>query len=801
MPGCNTGRNIQKYKGSGGSVSTLQDVTDNGNTTTGDIITTSGFFIGDGSKLTGISGASSAFSFQETSDTGNTTSNTIQFTNTITSLTTSGNVIVTGNVTASNFYGDGSQLTSVALKSDLTSNVVRIETVETKTADISYTNGTTRINGNLTVLGNTTTLDTVNLIVQDPILQLSNASASVDSGILIARPSSTDNIFVGFDQSLSEFAIGFTDSHAGLSEIAIKDGEDFTVNVHGNVEASYYFGNGSQLTGVALKSDFTSNVGRIGVLESEVQPVNRGGTNITSYGIGDMLYASASSTLSKLTPSTAGYFLQTNGTGNAPTWENVADIGSATPANLYTDDFITGGPWSGITDANLRVLGNVSNLSNQLVARDDKGDIFVSNVNAIKIYGDGTSLTGVALSTDLTDNSTRINTVSTDLADNSTRIGTVSTDLSSNTGRISALETKTTDISYTNSGTSKTTIASDLKVTGKLGIGESSPTTPLHIECADTSTHYQNGLLVKQSSSSYPAILGIRTSSTSQDPFISFMVNSDNTGWSYGVDASESYKLKWAYNTSVLTTNTKMTLTQDGKLGIGESSPEASLDVRAFGSTNPWENGLLVKQDSSSHPAIIGIRTSSTSQDPFISFMINSDNTGWSYGVDASESNKLKWAYDTSVLTTNTKMTLTQDGKLGIGTTSPSYKLDVFGAVNFTGVLTVGTTASSGTSGQVLTSGGSSAPPSWTTVSSSGSSPWTTSGSVIHYNTGNVGINTSTPQYRLDVDGDIRTTSENGFRGNGRNITGINVTSERNQTIVNFGQQSSLKQSANGDPL
>ena len=399
MPGCNTGRNIQKYKGSGGSVSTLQDVTDNGNTTTGDIITTSGFFIGDGSKLTGISGASSAFSFQETSDTGNTTSNTIQFTNTITSFTTSGNVLISGNVTASNFYGDGTTLSGVALSTDLGSNVLRIGAIETKTTDISYTNGTTRINGNLTVLGNTTTLDTVNLIVQDPILQLSNASASVDSGMLIARPSSTDNVFVGFDQSLSEFAIGFTDSHAGLSEIAIKDGEDFTVNVHGNVEASYYFGNGSQLTGVALKSDFTSNVGRIGVLESEVQPVNRGGTNITSYGIGDMLYASASSTLSKLTPSTAGYFLQTNGTGNAPSWENVADIGSATPANLYTDDFITGGPWSGITDANIRVLGNVLNLSNQLVARDSKGDIFVSNVNAIKIYGEISGSNAISAST------------------------------------------------------------------------------------------------------------------------------------------------------------------------------------------------------------------------------------------------------------------------------------------------------------------------------------------------------------------------------------------------------------------
>ena len=78
---------------------------------------------------------------------------------------------------------------------------------------------------------------------------------------------------------------------------------------------------------------------------------------------------------------------------------------------------------------------------------------------------------------------------------------------------------------------------------------------------------------------------------------------------------------------------------------------------------------------------------------------------------------------------------------------------------------------------------------------------WTQNGSIIYYNSGNVGINTSTPQYKLDVGGDIRTTSEGGFRGNGRNITGINVTSERNQTIINFGQQSSLKQSANGDPL
>src|SRR6056300_715983 len=130
MPCCDTGRNIQKYKGA--AASTLQDVTDNGNTTTGDIITTTGYFIGDGSKLTGISGASAAFTLQETSDRGNTTSNVIQFTNTITSFTTSGNVTVAGNVTASSFYGLGSGLSSLNA-SNISSGTLSNDRLDTKT--------------------------------------------------------------------------------------------------------------------------------------------------------------------------------------------------------------------------------------------------------------------------------------------------------------------------------------------------------------------------------------------------------------------------------------------------------------------------------------------------------------------------------------------------------------------------------------------------------------------------------------------------------------------------------------------
>ena len=107
-----------------------------------------------------------------------------------------------------------------------------------------------------------------------------------------------------------------------------------------------------------------------------------------------------------------------------------------------------------------------------------------------------------------------------------------------------------------------------------------------------------------------------------------------------------------------------------------------------------------------------------------------------------------------------------------------------------------------GTVGQVIKAD-TNGVPVWGTDSGGvgGSGYWTqpSGTTIIHYTTGNVGINTSTPQYKLDVNGDIRTTSEGGFRGNGGNITGINITSETSQTIINFGQQSSLKVSANGD--
>jgi len=63
-------------------------------------------------------------------------------------------------------------------------------------------------------------------------------------------------------------------------------------------------------------------------------------------------------------------------------------------------------------------------------------------------------------------------------------------------------------------------------------------------------------------------------------------------------------------------------------------------------------------------------------------------------------------------------------------------------SANITTALTL--TGASGTNGQYLTSAGSGNAPTWTTVASS---QWTTSGSNIFYNTGNVSIGTAPPAW------------------------------------------------------
>ena len=84
-----------------------------------------------------------------------------------------------------------------------------------------------------------------------------------------------------------------------------------------------YLGQGIQTTNIPVGVVTTSNL-----VSGFNLPATQGGTGVTTYSTGSLLYASNSTTLTTLAPGTSGYALTLNGI--TPTWASVG--GSNTPA-------------------------------------------------------------------------------------------------------------------------------------------------------------------------------------------------------------------------------------------------------------------------------------------------------------------------------------------------------------------------------------------------------------------------------------------------------------------------------------
>jgi hypothetical protein len=134
-----------------------------------------------------------------------------------------------------------------------------------------------------------------------------------------------------------------------------------------------------------------------------------------------------------------------------------------------------------------------------------------------------------------------------------------------------------------------------------------------------------------------------------------------------------------------------------GGVSIGKSTASATLDVSGnvaiggtfefavplyvqaiAGATTPAQNGIFVANSvtGASNTAIMGMRTANGGGNAFMSYDI-AGVQGWSVGVDQGDSSKFKIGAFFNGPETNTKMTITTDGKVGIGTTAPEYPLDV----------------------------------------------------------------------------------------------------------------------------
>lgn len=115
--------------------------------------------------------------------------------------------------------------------------------------------------------------------------------------------------------------------------------------------------------------------------------------------------------------------------------------------------------------------------------------------------------------------------------------------------------------------------------------------------------------------------------------------------------------------------------------------------------------------------------------------------------------------YNTKVSQSNTVILGSNSASVGIGTSTPSHMLDVAGTARIQNKLTLGNSiiasgASEGTSGQVLTSNGAGAIPSWTTIAGTGTVTSVaaltlgTSGTDL---TSSVANSTTTPVITLNV--------------------------------------------------
>ena len=901
MAGCNTGRNIQKYKGSGGGASTLQEALENSNIATIDINLISGaVYVGDGGGLSNINASATTGNLQAVTDNASTTTNKITLTNGVTSLETSGNVIVTGNVTAGSFLGDGGTLSNISANKNFQEVT---DFGSTSSNKITLTNSATSLetSGKIVSLTLEANVNASNIVTADGrgINQLNASNVSIGT-LSIARggtgsgsaSTAASALGVGTEDSPQFTAIelghasdttlarssagvvtiegseirtgtvpvakggtGSTSASAAASALGVgtEDSPEFTAiqlghasdttlarssagvvtiegaeirtgtvpitkggtgattldnlitmgtHTTGNFVQTITGGDGITSTGATsgeniahslsldlkanhglvidnteLKIDLKSSGGlefnggqmRVKIDDSGINgvlPVAKGGTgtnnlnnlitmgthttgnyvqtitggdgitstgatsgeniahslsvdtkangglvfesnklavkldhnNITgklavgdggtghdSYTIGQLLVADSTSSLTKLTPGTSGYFLKSNGAGSPLVWSNVAAVGSATPAALSAGAFLVGGPFNGASAATFNVQGDTTNTANKLVARDGSGDIFVQN-----LYTAGGIELGDASDTTIVRSSAGVVTIE----GQEIRTGTVPV-AKGGTGthtldNLITLGTHTT-------GNYVTSITGGAGITAGAAAEGGTPSVAVDLKQSGGLVFESNKLAVKLDAGSITGKLAVSDGGTGATSLDNLITLGTHTTGNYVASITGGDGITAGGAAEGGTPSISLDLKANHGLVIDNT--ELKIDLKSSGGLEFSSGELAVKLDAGSITGTLAV---------------GDGGTGIAGGYSAGDI-----LYGTSSTTTLSKLTPVA------GDVGSFLKL------------------------------GSGNVPEWATVSSSGGSYWTQNGSIVYYNSGNVGISNAAPTHTLDIGSNV----------------------------------------------
>jgi hypothetical protein len=677
------------------------------------------------------------------------------------------------------------------------------------------------VDGNLRVSGTTTFIDTTNTSIEDPIIELAkgNTSDTIDAGLIMTR--NTSNVAIAYRGDEDELAFGYTQSGASGTDVTPIANGGLDVRVYGNlfannltttanVEAAYLKGDGSYLTG--LVTDLQSVADNGNTCSNTIQLTNTDvglkatGNVEANYFVGDG---------SKLTGlvtdlqsvadngNTCSNTIQfTNATTAFIANSNVG-IGTSSPsADLHVAgyQYVNGPPTLtnsfDHSDAPLTLTHGTATSSTAI--NDPKPVLHLTRSGTnnesygarasfnLSRYENSSTHSRSRLDVTLTDGTYAESTVMTLRADGKVGVGTTSPaytlDVGGNINIASGYNLK---IGGANAVFSNWTVnGSDIyRPSGNVGIGTNNPRWGLEV----TPPAGKGGVLSCSDSAIFSHNLyysgGWKYGAASKGGAYMRMIDSEIQFW----NAPNSGSGTWDTAGGTATTTQRMTIDESGNVGIGTASPGHKLDV----------NGSI-RYDTSlvSTSSTQRLWTSGSSVN-WIQFHTSGTSTNHILDIQANNGNCLLSSRSSTPLLLNPS----NGGNVGIGLTSPAFPLDVDGVSRSRGVcvnsgfgnntarpaLTTGSTHPSyeirsiGGNGNVgsaggddgflrLRAGGGTGTNSASYIDLSGYSTY--SGGDMKRNivfgtfgtermrikeNGNVGIGETSPSYKLDVNGEVRT--------------------------------------------
>ena len=556
------------------------------------------------------------------------------------------------------------------------------------------------VDGNRTVTGTTTYVDTTNATIEDPIIELAkgNTSDTIDAGLIVTR--STSNVTIAFRGDEEELALGYTQSGASDTDVTPIANGGLDVRVYGNlfannltttanVEATYLKGDGSEITQVTLDqvvgyANTTANT--IQLTNTDVGLVATGNVEANYFvGNGSEL-TNISTTLQAISDNgnTSSSTIQFTNATTAFVADSNVGIGTDAPtANLHVMgyQYVNGPPTLtnsfDHSDAPLTLTHDTA--TSDTAINDPKPLLHLTRDGTtsqsygaratfnLSRYENNSTHSRSRLDLALADGTYAESTVMTLRADGKVGVGVTSPaykldvdgDLNLSTG--STLRINGTPAVFSN----WTVSGSDIyRSSGKVGVGTTSPGEMLHVHAASNPQ-----ILVEDTGTANRAEIRFKTAATD---------------WTVGQHGGDSGKFKISNDTNVGTTS-DVTIDQNGNVGIGTNNPDTKLTVSTGSITTSAEiakfhsyydsnnNGYLIieennhtsgNNDWTGYGTRIQKKTDSTDQG-YIEFNPVGGQYSIAFGNDTTEYMRIEYP----------------DGNVGIGTTDPGTKLNMKGGV------------------------------------------------------------------------------------------------------------------------